>query len=64
MPEKLLQEGIFALKMKESLGKMLGFRNRAIHNYPSLDVKQVFDVLQNDIGDFKDFLEIAKSYLS
>ena len=43
--------------------KMVGFRNQAIHNYPSLDEEQLFEILQKDIDDFKEFLEITNSYL-
>lgn len=43
--------------------KMIGFRNRAIHNYPSLEEEQLYEILQKDIEDFKEFLEIIRNYL-
>ncbi len=42
---------------------MIGFRNRAIHNYPSLREEQIYEILQKDINDFKEFLSIAQNYL-
>jgi len=48
--------------MTEIMQKMIGFRNRAIHNYPSLDEEQLYKILQEDIEDFKEFLELIKSY--
>ena len=43
--------------------KIVGFRNRAIHNYPSLEERQLYEILQKDIDDFKEFLKIVSPYL-
>lgn len=59
IPEKLKEAKIINEKFAEKLQKMLGFRNRAIHNYPSLDLEELFRVLQKDIKDFKEFLKLA-----
>jgi len=42
---------------------MIGFRNRAIHNYPSMDEKLLYKVLQKDVEDFKKFLKIVGGHL-
>ena len=60
IPIKLAEEKIIDKKFKEKMIQMLGFRNRAIHNYPSLDEKRVYEVLQKDIEDFKEFLKIIE----
>ena len=63
IPARLAEAGIIDKNFSEKMQKMVGFRNRAIHNYPSLDEEQLYEILQKDIDDFKEFLEIANSYL-
>lgn len=57
LPEKLLELKAIDGKFADQFKKMIGFRNRAIHNYPSLDSHEVYDILQNDLEDFKVFLK-------
>lgn len=61
IPEKLYSEKIISRKFADKLIQMSGFRNRAIHNYPSLDIKMLYNILQNDIDDFKKFLKIINA---
>lgn len=63
IPEKLFEEEIINKEFSEKTQKMIGFRNRAIHNYPSLREEQIYEILQKDINDFKEFLSIAQNYL-
>ncbi len=63
IPEKLFAAKIIDKNFSEKMQKMVGFRNRAIHNYPSLDEKQLYEILQKDIEDFKELLEIMRGYL-
>ena len=63
IPEKLFEAKIIDQDFSEKMQKMVGFRNRAIHNYPSLDEKQLYEILQKDIEDFKEFLKIVRNYL-
>ncbi len=58
IPNQLLAIKIIDEKFAEKMQKMIGFRNRAIHNYPSLDSEGLYDILQKDIYDFKDFLKL------
>lgn len=62
IPQKLFEAKMIDKNFSEKIKKMVGFRNRAIHNYPSLDEEQLYKVLQEDIDDFKEFLETAKEY--
>ncbi|MFH1564569.1 MAG: DUF86 domain-containing protein [bacterium] len=62
IPERLLKAKIINKEFSEKLRDMVGFRNRAIHNYPSLNEELLYNVLQNDVDDFKKFLKIAKQY--
>jgi len=47
----------------EELKKMAKFRNRLVHLYWQVDDKQVYDILQNRLGDFKRFLDALASFL-
>ncbi len=62
IPEKLFEAKIISKEFSLKMRYMVGFRNRAIHNYPSLDEKLLYNVLKNDIEDFKKFLKIAQKY--
>ena len=48
----------------EELKKMAKFRNRLVHLYWQVDDKQVYDILQNRLSDFKRFLDSIASFLS
>lgn len=57
IPQKLLEANIINKNFAEKFKKMIGFRNRIIHNYPSLNIKELYDILKKDIDDFKIFLK-------
>lgn len=59
IPEKLFEAEVISKDFSEKLQQMIGFRNRAIHNYPSLEPKRLYEILQKDIDDFKKFLKIV-----
>lgn len=41
---------------------MTKFRNRIVHIYFEVDTKELYDIIQNNLGDFKAFIsEIVKS---
>lgn len=63
IPQKLFESKIINKEFSTKLQRMIGFRNRAIHNYPSLDEEQIYDILQKDIEDFKKFLKKVDFYL-
>ncbi len=60
IPDELLKAGIINESFRDKMRQMLGFRNRAIHNYPLLDIEQLYDTLQKDVDDFKEFLQIIE----
>lgn len=63
IPEKLLEAKVINRDFSKRLVQMIGFRNRAIHNYPSLEEKQLYKILQEDVEDFKRFLRVVKKYV-
>ncbi len=62
IPEKLYEKKIIDGQFRDKMIRMIGFRNRAIHNYPSLDEEQIYHILKIDINDFKEFLKIMEKY--
>jgi len=53
--EKLEQAGIISSSRKESLKRMKGFRNILVHEYGRVDDMIVYEVLQNNLNDFRAF---------
>lgn len=64
IPAKLFEIKIIDRSFLKKFPKMIGFRNRAIHNYPSLDEEHLYKILQKDVEDFKKFLEIVQNYIN
>jgi uncharacterized protein YutE (UPF0331/DUF86 family) len=52
----LNEEGILTGELTEVMVKMTGFRNVVSHDYEKLNYEIVYDVLQNKLGDMKDFV--------
>lgn len=47
---------------KKLLNQMVGFRNRLSHEYPTLDLNILTDIVNNGLDDFKRFLILVKNY--
>ncbi|MEE4285818.1 MAG: DUF86 domain-containing protein [Mariniphaga sp.] len=56
---KLEQNKIISPEMSKSLQAMAGFRNLAVHNYGSLNIDVVIDIIENHILLLQNFAEIA-----
>jgi len=57
------EAGAFDSKFAEALRNMAKFRNRLVHLYWELDERQVYDILQNRLVDFKKFLDYLAKFL-
>jgi uncharacterized protein YutE (UPF0331/DUF86 family) len=57
------EAGAFDSKFAEALRNMAKFRNRLVHLYWELDDRQVYDILQNRLVDFKKFLDFLARFL-
>lgn len=55
--------GAFDSNFAESLRNMAKFRNRLVHLYWELDDRQIYDILQNRLVDFKAFLNFMARFL-
>lgn len=50
-------------ELSHSLQAMVGFRNIAVHDYQKLNIEIVRSILNEKLGLFKAFTEIAKRYV-
>ncbi|MEO8398322.1 MAG: DUF86 domain-containing protein [Ignavibacteriaceae bacterium] len=62
IPDILADYNIIPEDDKTLLKKMAGFRNRLSHEYLSLDLDVLVDIMNNQLSDFSKFLAIIKSY--
>ena len=57
------EAGAFDSKFAKALRNMAKFRNRLVHLYWELDDRQLYDILQNRLVDFKKFLDSLAKFL-
>ncbi len=63
--EILAREKILPSDRAGTFVKMVRFRNRAVHLYDQIDAPEVFDIIENDLGDFEAFISaITTRYFS
>lgn len=55
--EKLISE-----EQKKVLTQMVGFRNRLSHDYLSLELNIIVDIVNNRLEDFNEFIGFVKVY--
>lgn len=58
----LYQKGIISEEDKNILNNMVGFRNRLSHEYLSLELNVLTDIVNNRLEDFNGFLTVIKKY--
>lgn len=55
--------GVLPREFSEEMMKMARFRNRLIHLYWEMDLEQLYDILQNRLGDFAEYAQhIQKAF--
>ena len=55
--------GILPAEFVSTLEEMARFRNILVHLYWKVDVKEIFDVLQNNLGDFDKFSKLIVNFV-
>ena len=61
--KELSEKGIVSKTYSEILIKIAGYRNRMVHFYKEILDKELYDILQNDLGDIEKFLKEMDSFL-
>lgn len=55
---RLLEEaGLLTKELSNEMQKMVGFRNIAVHDYRKLSLQILRSILDNRLGDFRDFVQ-------
>lgn len=61
--DRLGEKGIIPSKFAESIRGMAGFRNILVHEYATVDLKQVYNVLHTRLNDFREFARHVDIYI-
>ena len=60
---ELGEKGIVTQGYSEILIKIAGYRNRLVHFYEEITNKELYDILQNNLGDIERFLKEMEVFL-
>jgi len=63
IPTILAEKGIIKQAQRESWIMMIGFRNTLVHEYIDIDRKIVYQVLQDNLGDFQALIKDFAKFL-
>ena len=61
--EMLAKNGIIPQELAEKVSQAVRLRNVIVHHYPSVNLRIVYDVIQNNLGDIVDFCAEIVNYL-
>ncbi|MCL4377171.1 MAG: DUF86 domain-containing protein [Actinobacteria bacterium] len=61
--EKLYKRKIIPEDFSKKIKNMPGLRNILVHEYGIIDLKKIYDILQNNLGDFKEFHFHIRKYI-
>ncbi|MGH9324683.1 MAG: type VII toxin-antitoxin system HepT family RNase toxin [Vicinamibacteria bacterium] len=61
----LIEHGILRTEDRTTYREMVRFRNRAVHLYEEIDAAEIYQILQENLGDFETFVSaIVDRYFS
>lgn len=61
--KELSEKGIVSKEYAEILIKMAGYRNRMVHFYKEISEKELYDILQSNLGDIEKFLKEMEVFI-
>lgn len=62
IPDILVREGILTVDYLPRLKAMIGFRNIIAHEYGDIDLKMVYRILKENLGDLYVFMDAITRY--
>jgi len=62
--DKLGERNILPSEFAQSIRGMVGLRNILVHEYARLDIKIIYDILQNQLEDFYMFTKHINQFLN
>ena len=61
--DKLGERKIIPPEFAKTIRGMAGLRNILVHEYVDLDLKKIYEILQNRLGDFYDFMRYVNRFI-
>jgi uncharacterized protein YutE (UPF0331/DUF86 family) len=61
--DKLGERRIIPLEFAREIRGMAGLRNILVHEYVKIDLRKIYDILQNRLTDFYNFIEYINQFL-
>lgn len=61
--DRLGERKILPVRFAKRIRDMAGFRNILVHEYVGIDLKRVYHILQNRLGDFEKFIRYIRDFL-
>jgi len=61
--DKLGQFGVITPDFAYTMGEMAKFRNILVHLYGEVDVEKMYNILQNNLGDFDQFSKVIVEFI-
>ena len=61
--EMLAKNGIIPQELAEKISQAIRMRNIIVHHYPGVNVRTIYDVIQNNLGDIVDFCAEIANYI-
>ena len=52
------------LKVVETMAKMVGFRNVAVHDYQELNLNILKSIVKNHLGNFEEYYTVILDYVN
>lgn len=62
IPEILAKEGIIKIELVKPIKNMFGFRNILAHQYGDLDLKVVYNIINNNLKEIYEYLDEIVKY--
>jgi len=61
--DKLGEKSIIPSQFARQIRGMVGLRNILIHEYVSIDLDKIYEILQNRLDDFRDFIKYINQFM-
>jgi len=61
--DKLGEKSIIPSQFARQIRGMVGLRNILIHEYVSIDLNKIYEILQNRLDDFRDFIKYINQFM-
>jgi uncharacterized protein YutE (UPF0331/DUF86 family) len=61
--ELLHKEGVIPKILAEKLRKMIGLRNLLIHEYLTINLGRLYQIIQENIGDLEEFAKYIEEFI-